>query len=853
MTRERRFPRVRHRVRRVLRRVARLRGTRAWPVLRPFYRLVRRVVDVDRLVGRAGSLTLWTAQDRVHRARRRLRTLGFTEPALRELANFAEDPSDPVRQRLAAWELALWHADRHEPGSAHEALGWLERAADGEVDPVRLRQIAVVTADCQAATGRHAEAERTVTRALTLGPAWDVLLAHANLARTGSERLARINRALDRCGVSPVSSDRSPGPPTLDTLVVAAAPAPPADDLPRVSVLVPAYQAEPTVGTALRSLLTQTWPALEILVVDDASTDGTAAAVRELARRDPRVRLLRTDANRGPYVARNVALDEATGEFVTCHDADDWSHPQKIERQVRHLLRHPQVVGNTSQQARVSADLRFHRRGQPGRYVFRNLSSFLFRRGPVRERVGYWDSVRFGADEELVQRVVLAFGADAVADLDTGPLCLQRQAPGSLTTDPRFGYHGFLMGARQDYLESYQHHHRTATTLRYGFPQHPRPFPVAAPLRTTPASGTGRRRHFDVVIASDFRLLGGSTQSSIEEIKAQRALGLRTGLVPLARYGVDPVRTVLPSVRDLVDGDLVQVLVSGEEASCDLLVVRYPPVLHYRQRYVPRVHPEQVRVIVNQPPMSDYGPDAVRRYDLAHCAENLRDYVGRDAVWHPIGPQVRRALHEHHATELSTVTLSDQDWLNIIDVSAWARSSRPEPGGPVRVGRHSRDHPVKWPATAADLTAAYPDHPAYEVRVLGGAGTPEELLGRRPRNWRVWRFGEIPPMDFLATLDAFVYYTHPDWVESFGRAVLEAMAVGVPAVLPHSYQDLFGDAALYAKPSEVLATVDRLTGDEGFYDARVRGAWAFVERRFGYPMHARRLGVLLGRDLGGDG
>jgi glycosyltransferase involved in cell wall biosynthesis len=104
-------------------------------------------------------------------------------------------------------------------------------------------------------------------------------------------------------------------------------------DLPRVSVVVPAYRAVATVGEALASAAAQTLREIEIVVVDDGSDDGTDAVVGALAARDPRIRLLRQE-NRGVSAARNAGIRAARGEYVAFLDADDLWHPEKLERQL---------------------------------------------------------------------------------------------------------------------------------------------------------------------------------------------------------------------------------------------------------------------------------------------------------------------------------------------------------------------------------------------------------------------------------------------------------------------------------------------------------------------------------------
>jgi glycosyltransferase involved in cell wall biosynthesis len=102
-----------------------------------------------------------------------------------------------------------------------------------------------------------------------------------------------------------------------------------------VSIIIPAYNAEPWIVECLRSALDQTWPACEILVIDDGSTDRTAAIAEQYV--SPRLKLIR-QANRGASAARNAGLKAASGEYIQFLDADDLLAPDKIEHQVN-LLR----------------------------------------------------------------------------------------------------------------------------------------------------------------------------------------------------------------------------------------------------------------------------------------------------------------------------------------------------------------------------------------------------------------------------------------------------------------------------------------------------------------------------------
>lgn len=103
-----------------------------------------------------------------------------------------------------------------------------------------------------------------------------------------------------------------------------------------VSVILPAFNAERFIRRAMESVLAQTYALLEVLVVDDGSTDGTAAEVKRFIAEDGRVRLF-SQANAGVAAARNLAIRQARGEFIAPIDADDIWFPRKLEKQVQTL------------------------------------------------------------------------------------------------------------------------------------------------------------------------------------------------------------------------------------------------------------------------------------------------------------------------------------------------------------------------------------------------------------------------------------------------------------------------------------------------------------------------------------
>jgi glycosyltransferase involved in cell wall biosynthesis len=150
-----------------------------------------------------------------------------------------------------------------------------------------------------------------------------------------------------------------------------------------------------------------------------------------------------------------------------------------------------------------------------------------------------------------------------------------------------------------------------------------------------------------------------------------------------------------------------------------------------------------------------------------------------------------------------------------------------ERGRPV-AGRHGRDHVLKWPGARRDLLDAYCAGRACEVRFLGGAAHARTIAGRWPANWTAEEFGTRDVRKFLSGLDFFLHYPHDDYIEEFGRAPMEAMAIGVPVILPPVFRATFGAAALYAEPRDVWAAMERLWADEKAWMERIEAGRAFV-------------------------
>lgn len=341
---------------------------------------------------------------------------------------------------------------------------------------------------------------------------------------------------------------------------------------------------------------------------------------------------------------------------------------------------------------------------------------------------------------------------------------------------------------------------------------------------------------YDVAILSDLRYPGGTSASIVAEVRAQAAAGLSTVLAHVPSPHLKHARPFHAGVARCLRDGLADLAHDGAPMAAKVLVIRQPRIFTGEPAQVPRIRAGRTVFVVNQPPGDAVEPE--RYYRFADVRARVERLFGTPIEWAPISETVRAQLRQSDPTATPA-----EDWHEIIDVDQWWTDREREPDAVPVIGRHGRPDPVKWPRDPADLLRAYPESDEVRVRLLGGAEIAAERLGRTPSTWDVIEFGAEDPKDFLRTLDFFVYFHDPAWVEAFGRTILEAMASGVPVIVGPHFRPVFGDAALYTDPAGVLDLVRSLHADQERYRAVVRHAREFVERGFGPAAHIARLAV----------
>jgi len=203
---------------------------------------------------------------------------------------------------------------------------------------------------------------------------------------------------------------------------------PPGTARPPISVVIPAHNAAATIARALESVRAQAYAPLEVIVVDDASTDGTADAVR--ARSDRAVRLIVHETNRGPAAARNTGIFAAEGDWIAFLDADDEWRPGKLDRQVAALGAQPGAVFAVCDGSFVRPDGSVSRHvytGTPpvaGPEAWRTLLAYSFTasscvvadRRVLVELGGFDPDLRVGEDQDMWIRLAMRGSVAVVMD-----------------------------------------------------------------------------------------------------------------------------------------------------------------------------------------------------------------------------------------------------------------------------------------------------------------------------------------------------------------------------------------------------------------------------------------------------
>lgn len=656
-------------------------------------------------------------------------------------------------------------------------------------------------------------------------------LVRANLLRPrASEQnaelwLQKVNNLFARENLAPISLDLNSGASLLDSITSTV---PQAFDGPLVSVIVPSFKGSDLIETTIKCLKAQSWGNLEIIVVDDGSGLEHTEVLETIIQKYDDVLLVKQPENLGAYPARNRALDIASGEFITVHDDDDWSHPQKIQVQVEHLLENVDCVANMTRHARVTPELWFTRINNNPSVSQPNFSSLMLRKSLVEE-LGRWDDVNRGADAEFRDRLVAATGK-AVEVLHKVPLSFTRTHENSLTAG-EIG-RGYIDPSRLFYQRAYQLSHEKAYSTGEWADLN-----FAKPRNMLPGLRGKHLGKYDVVFVTDFAFPGGTSNLTLNEVEAASAEGLRVGLIHM----FSPVNSGAVGVTErslsVVENSNVDVLSLTDEVDVSHLVIRHPSVLQFADRLSSSIVAERVSVIVNNPPVLKGGKGF--GFDLYEVKKNTVQLFGVDPKIYTesgVTYQLARPLVDGSVLEETT-------WPGFVAFPV-QNVRRVESGRKPILGRHSRDAQLKWPSRLSVYRDVYSNNDVFDVHIMGGIAslTPgaQDIV---KSGARLTDFGGMSVPDFLNGVDFWSYYHSDALRESFGMATVEAMSAGVVVILPPYMEPNFGDGAIYAEPDQVQSIVARLWADSEAYSEQSARGIKVVQEKYTKDALLSRLGI----------
>lgn len=652
----------------------------------------------------------------------------------------------------------------------------------------------------------------------------------AKTTNSSADWLGAMNQLYESLGMSRISLDHDGSLPLLDRLV---------SDTnanlagPKVSVIMPTNSPSPGIHTALRSLLQQTWTNLEIIVVDDGSSEKYDRIFSEVEHLDPSIRVIRNQSNLGSYAARNVGLAEATGEFVTTHDDDDWSHPEKIATQAVALTTDESIAATTSAHIRTTERMHFRRINSQPRHLQTNYSSLMFRK-TVTDQIGQWDPANRGSDTELAGRITQNFGSASMLHLVDKPLSFSRVWGGSLTSGEM--YRGYFAYSRLMYRWSFRQWHRRAK--RSGAKPvldstEPRPF--AVPTTFEPGD---RHRHlgvFDIVYVTDFTQKARFVGPVMQELESAIDSGLEVGYMHINSPQTFKRADIPPKLFDLQLSDKVTQIADNNQADVRLMVIYDASIGMFLDQFRSTLSVQRGVVVDDK---GTFLRDAESR-EASHprlVLHHLDQSFSASFEIVGAGCEEQTALQE--VLPPRRVLPEDFVWhTHILTAPAEIRPPREN----AVIGFHSFGNKYRWPSTKAEFETVYfsGKHATLFYGLLKPATKEfgEDIIPEAIQ----MNFRDQSLDEFFAAIDFWVYFPHNRLQDRPWQPALLAMQAGKVVIMPPHLESIYGEGALYTSSEGVADVVTSYSHDTSSYVAQAKRGQEFVSHGFDRSSYARRL------------
>lgn len=337
-------------------------------------------------------------------------------------------------------------------------------------------------------------------------------------------------------------------------------------------------------------------------------------------------------------------------------------------------------------------------------------------------------------------------------------------------------------------------------------------------LDDRPRRGRAWRRR-RVALVADPRFSGGTSSAVAEEI---RTLG---GAVDLSVCALETAmfkgRRVHPAIEAALDEAGLAMTWSPSVVHADTIIFHNPSCLRHDARLRTRLSCAQSIVVTHE---NFLRPGGAESFDVARCIDLIEAALvcGRRA-FAPVSSHNRDTVEAWLARDQRGWEVARPDWPNILDLKLVA----PNPSPRDRRGRHSRPGLEKFPPPET-MRAHFPPH-AERCVILGADGLMS-ASEPPPQHWDLRRFGATEVEQFLGEIDFFVYFTNPNWRESFGRVIAEAVAAGKLVVTDPGTAAPFGAAVIASDGGDVDEIVRRFCAEPQRYVRFVEAAQAELAR-----------------------
>lgn len=577
-------------------------------------------------------------------------------------------------------------------------------------------------------------------------------------------------------------------------------------DGPLISVIMTTFKPEERdLLSSINSILQQSWRNLELVLIDDHSPESYRELLEHVAQLDPRIRYFRLPENGGTYLARNAGIRRSRGVFVTGQDADDWSHPARLEVQVRPLIEG--TAGGTRVRSVTTDDRLVATR--PGFTATRANPSTLMVRRDDAVRLGGFLPARKAADSEFHFRVERSLGRPVVT-IGEGPLTIVRVRQGSLSRTDFLP--GWAHPARRAFVNQYRHWHATSNPNDLRVDKRGEQTPIALPHKFNVVATSFP--DIDVLWVGDYRERLPYAGRLVAELRHLTSRGRRVGLLHLEdpRFPARRKEAIHPDVLSMInDKELTQVL-EDDDLVAEIAVIRRPWLLAAPpSRFALRA---RHLVVCGAGRLSDS-----QLSDLRRTAKDLFTVVPR---WSG------ETIELHQGLQLRGHPVTPHALPDVIETTH-PRAARQPTTAPPLIGRELPDEHGRWATGEEDITDAYPVNGKADVRFIrssASASTPALAL---ERHWTIYPPGALSLPEFLDTIEYYVVTEMPLPDIDFTHA-LEAMARGCVVVLPEGVATDLGRAVARAPRGEVSSTIATLHRSPALRTELSRNAINYIAR-----------------------